>query len=176
MARPAGKLIWLRGERRRIHVGAAAAAGDPRRQPGRHALFTTGTVTSRGAARRAAAATPRPSIRAARPARRGAALLDHWRPDAALWVESDLWPNALEALRARRRYQRRSSMQLAKELRRLAARPAFAAQVLSTFRRSPRPADSRAADESAGRGGRRRHRQSEIHRLTLPAAPGARPS
>lgn len=29
-------------------------------------------------------------------------FLDHWRPDMALWMESELWPNMLDALRARR--------------------------------------------------------------------------
>jgi 3-deoxy-D-manno-octulosonic-acid transferase len=28
-------------------------------------------------------------------------FLDHWRPDLALWVESELWPNMLTALRQR---------------------------------------------------------------------------
>ncbi|MSP82623.1 MAG: 3-deoxy-D-manno-octulosonic acid transferase [Alphaproteobacteria bacterium] len=30
-----------------------------------------------------------------------ARFLDHWRPDAALWVESELWPNLLAMTRAR---------------------------------------------------------------------------
>jgi 3-deoxy-D-manno-octulosonic-acid transferase len=29
------------------------------------------------------------------------AFLDHWRPDLALWVESELWPNLIGAARAR---------------------------------------------------------------------------
>jgi 3-deoxy-D-manno-octulosonic-acid transferase len=29
-------------------------------------------------------------------------FLDHWRPDAVLWVESELWPNSLAEVRARR--------------------------------------------------------------------------
>lgn len=29
------------------------------------------------------------------------AFLDHWKPDAAIWVESELWPNALFAAKAR---------------------------------------------------------------------------
>ena len=33
------------------------------------------------------------SICAGRPAGLCAAVLDHWRPDLALWVESELWPN-----------------------------------------------------------------------------------
>lgn len=28
-------------------------------------------------------------------------FFDHWRPDAALWMESELWPNLLTAIRAR---------------------------------------------------------------------------
>lgn len=31
-----------------------------------------------------------------------ARFLDHWRPDLALWMESELWPNMLGAMRARK--------------------------------------------------------------------------
>jgi 3-deoxy-D-manno-octulosonic-acid transferase len=30
------------------------------------------------------------------------AFLDHWRPDLALWIESELWPNMLAEIRARK--------------------------------------------------------------------------
>lgn len=30
------------------------------------------------------------------------AFLDHWRPDHVLWVESELWPNLLRSIKARR--------------------------------------------------------------------------
>ncbi len=64
-------------------------------------LVTTGTVTSAGLM---AARLPRSVIHQYVPVDRWpyvSRFLDHWHPDLALWVESELWPNALEALRLR---------------------------------------------------------------------------
>ena len=61
-------------------------------------LITTGTVTS--AAILAERLPPR-AIHQFVPVDTPGAVgrfLDHWRPDAALWVESELWPNLLAAL------------------------------------------------------------------------------
>ncbi|MFO1236148.1 MAG: glycosyltransferase N-terminal domain-containing protein [Alphaproteobacteria bacterium] len=125
-------MIWTcaRGERRRIHVSAAAAAGailDA--NPDAHALFTTGTVTS--------AALPPSGCRRApihqfAPLDQPAAVrrCSITGGQAALWVESDLWPNALEAARGTG-----GARQCAAERRASPAGGAlaFAAQVLSTF-------------------------------------------
>jgi 3-deoxy-D-manno-octulosonic-acid transferase len=105
--RPAGKLLWLH----------AASVGEmvsvlpvlPLLPAGTRTLFTTGTVTSAnllslrlaeaGDAAWASCVTHRfvpldvPHW--------VAAFLDHWRPDAACFVESELWPNCLAACRAR---------------------------------------------------------------------------
>ena len=51
--------------------------------------------------RPAATAGRDPSIRAARHAAIVARFLDHWRPNLALFVESDLWPNLIMAGSAR---------------------------------------------------------------------------
>ncbi len=65
-------------------------------------LVTTGTVTS---ARLMAERLPHPAIHQYAPldhlpwVRR---FLDHWRPDLVLWTESELWPNTLAEIAARK--------------------------------------------------------------------------
>lgn len=64
-------------------------------------LFTTGTVT---AARMIAPRLPPYALHQFMPVDIDACVtrfLDHWRPDLAIWVESELWPNCLAALKAR---------------------------------------------------------------------------
>jgi 3-deoxy-D-manno-octulosonic-acid transferase len=100
--RPAGPLVW-------IH---AASVGESRSalpllarvldaHPRAHALMTSGTLTS---ARLLADALPPRALHQFAPLDVPAwieGFLDHWRPDAALWLESELWPNTLAALAAR---------------------------------------------------------------------------
>ncbi len=104
-ARPAGPLVWLHaasvGESVSVlPVAAALAAAEV------SVLLTTGTVTS---AALLAQRLPELGLEARvrhrfvpldvpRWARR---FLDHWRPDAAGFVESEIWPNLLSACRAR---------------------------------------------------------------------------
>ncbi len=103
--RPPGRLLWLH----------AASVGESQsvlpvldhlvRHPGLTVLVTTGTVTSA-------------TLLASQMGRFGpgrvlhrfvpldvpawaARFLDHWRPDAAAFVESELWPNLLAACRHR---------------------------------------------------------------------------
>ena len=64
-------------------------------------LLTTGTVTS---ARIIASRLPEGVFHQYVPVDRWpyvTRFLDHWRPDIALWVESELWPNMLDALNER---------------------------------------------------------------------------
>lgn len=102
--RPAGKLLWLHaasvGET--ISVLPVLAALPPEV----NVLLTTGTVTS---ASLLAQRLPEMGL-ADRVVHRFAPLdvprwvtrfLDHWRPDAAAFVESELWPNQLRAAAAR---------------------------------------------------------------------------
>ncbi len=102
--RPSGRLIWLHG----ASVGEAVSLLPvlPLLTPAAHVLLTTGTVTSAQVlARRLPAlglqdrVTHRfvPLDVPAWVAR----FLDHWRPDAAAFVESEIWPNMLSALPAR---------------------------------------------------------------------------
>ncbi len=71
------------------------------REPGLSVLVTTGTVTS---ANLMAARLPAPAFHQFAPVdhpRFVTRFLDHWRPDMALFVESEFWPNLLTLTRAR---------------------------------------------------------------------------
>ena len=94
LERPPGPLIWLHaasvGEALSILslIGRLLAE-----RPGLHILVTTGTVTS---ARLVAERLPPRAFHQYVPVDRALwvrRFLDHWRPDLALWVESELWPN-----------------------------------------------------------------------------------
>jgi 3-deoxy-D-manno-octulosonic-acid transferase len=103
--RPPGTLLWLHaasvGETvSMLPVLAALRA----RAPALTVLVTTGTVTSAALlARRLdpGAAVLHRFVPLDVPAW-AARFLDHWRPDAAGFVESELWPNLLAACAARR--------------------------------------------------------------------------
>ncbi len=95
LARPAGRLVWLHaasvGEMMSILPVIQAMAGRS------EVLLTTGTVTS---AKLAAARLPDFARHQFVPLDVPgwvAAFLDHWRPDAAVFVESELWPGMLDA-------------------------------------------------------------------------------
>jgi len=140
-SRPPGRLFWVHaasvGEMlSALPVIAAMAAGDPALR----FLVTTGTRT-------AATLLPRrlPPELAARVVHRYAALdvpawvarfLDSWRPDAAAFVESELWPNLLAAAHRRRiplaLVNARLSAGSAARWRRWA--PGLAARLLGGFR------------------------------------------
>jgi 3-deoxy-D-manno-octulosonic-acid transferase len=117
LPRPAGRLLWLHaasvGETQSV-LPLIARLRESR--PDLAVLLTTATVTA------ARLIGDRLGERAADPERSGllpghpwlihqfapldvpawiSRFLDHWRPDAAGFVESELWPNALTALRTR---------------------------------------------------------------------------
>jgi 3-deoxy-D-manno-octulosonic-acid transferase len=95
-ARPAGTLVWLHaasvGE---SGVALALIEALAARSPALSFLLTTGTRTSADlVARRAPVRTTHvyaPLDRADCVRR----FLDHWRPDAGVFVESELWPNLI---------------------------------------------------------------------------------
>ena len=102
LTRPDGELVWLHaasvGETVSVLtvIERVLAAHDRC-----HVLLTTGTRTSAAlAAERLPARACHQFVPADRPdaVRR---FLKHWRPDLALWVESELWPNLITAARAR---------------------------------------------------------------------------
>jgi 3-deoxy-D-manno-octulosonic-acid transferase len=138
-ARPPGRLLWLH----------AASVGETvsilplievlaRRDPTLHFLVTTGTVTS------AALLEQRlPPELAPRLAHRFVPLdvprwvarfLDGWRPDAAIFVESELWPNLVAATAARGIPMALVNARMsARAARRWSRVPGLARQVLAGF-------------------------------------------
>lgn len=103
LPRPAGRLLWLHA----ASVGEAQSAlilleALLARDPALHILVTTGTVTS---ATMMAQRLPTRAMHQFVPLDQPewvARFLDHWRPDRVLWMESELWPNMLAAVKARR--------------------------------------------------------------------------
>ena len=101
-ARPHGPLVWIHA----ASVGEATAIlGLVERllemRPELEALITTGTLTS---ARLLGGRLPVRARHQFVPADLPqwiARFLDHWRPNLALWVESELWPNLVLSTRAR---------------------------------------------------------------------------
>ena len=102
LPRPAGKLVWL-------HAASIGEAFSVLRlierlrheRPELNVLVTTGTVTS---ALLMTQRLPRGAYHQFVPVDRLAwvrQFLDHWRPDLALWIESEFWPNLLSETAAR---------------------------------------------------------------------------
>jgi len=98
--RPPGPLVWLHAASVGETVSLLPVVAALRRQDAT-VLVTTGTVTS---ARLFAQRCPDVLHRFVPldVPRWAARFLDHWRPDAAAFVESELWPNLLAACRKRR--------------------------------------------------------------------------
>jgi 3-deoxy-D-manno-octulosonic-acid transferase len=101
--RPPGGLVWLHAASVGESLSALPLVARLRAQwPDVTLLFTTGTVTS---AQLLAERLPPGCIHQYAPVDVPAwveRFLDHWRPGAVIWVESEFWPNTLAALRARR--------------------------------------------------------------------------
>jgi 3-deoxy-D-manno-octulosonic-acid transferase len=100
--RPPGKLLWIHAA---SNGEARSALGLLDRllkaSPDLHVLFTTFTLT---AARMLAEALPPRAVHQFVPLDVPAWIdrfLDHWRPDAALWIEGELWPNLVSRTAAR---------------------------------------------------------------------------
>lgn len=94
VTRPGGRLIWIHG----ASVGESTAAlplVDAFLNAGESVLVTSGTVAS---ARMMAERLPPGAIHQYAPVdtpASAARFLAHWKPDAGLFVESELWPNLL---------------------------------------------------------------------------------
>ena len=94
--RPAGPLAWVHA----ASVGETNAVlslieGLLNAEPALHVLLTTGTTTSAGLAARR---LPPRAIHQFVPldaAQYVGAFLDHWRPDLAIFTESEIWPNLI---------------------------------------------------------------------------------
>lgn len=97
--RPEGGLVWIHGASVGESLSALPVIAEIERG-GARCLLTTGTVSS---AQLLAKKTPDLLHRFA-PVDTPAAVagfLDTWRPDAALWMESELWPNLVHETAAR---------------------------------------------------------------------------
>jgi len=102
IARPLGPLVWIHA----ASVGEATAmlALIERlfeERPTLEALVTTGTVASATLLDKRLPARARHQYVPVDLPRWISRFLDHWRPDLALWVESELWPNLVLATHAR---------------------------------------------------------------------------
>lgn len=101
-ARPPGPLLWMHG----ASVGESLSAlplieALIARAPNLHVLVTTGTTTS---AQLMADRLPEAAFHQYAPIdhpRYVNRFLDHWRPDAVLFLESELWPVMLHAIARR---------------------------------------------------------------------------
>jgi len=102
ISRPQGRLVWLHGASVGESLSILPLVERLRAErPDVAVLVTSGTVTSAQLlARRLPAGAVHQFLPVDTPggARR---FLDHWRPDLAVFVESELWPNLLLAAKAR---------------------------------------------------------------------------
>lgn len=137
--RPPGRLLWLHA----ASVGEAISVlpvllALQRQDPALSTLFTTGTVTSARLLE-----TRLPELGLDRVLHRfvpldvpswAARFLDHWRPDAAAFVESELWPNLLGASQRRGiKLMLVNARMSAGSLRRWRRVRGFAGQVIGAF-------------------------------------------
>ena len=102
-ARPQGRLVWVHGASVGESLSALPLIEKLLEAPGLDArvLVTSGTVTS---AAMMAERLPKGALHQFVPLdtpRAVAGFLDHWKPDAGLFVESDLWPNLILGAAAR---------------------------------------------------------------------------
>ncbi len=149
--RPAGRLIWLHaasvGESQSILPVLSALCSQA---PDASILLTTGTVTSA-----ALLADQLPRLGLERVLHRfvpldvpawAARFLDHWRPDAAGFVESELWPNLLAGCQARGIPMMLVNARMsARSLRGWQRAPGFARQVMGAFDRVQAQSEADAA-------------------------------
>jgi len=135
-ARPDGRLIWLHSASLGEGLSLLPLIAELRRQaPGTSCLVTTGTVT---AARRLAGALPEGCMHQYLPVDTAAAVgrfLGHWRPDLAIWVESELWPRLMvETARRGTPMMLVGARLSARSARRWAWAPGMAAALVRRFR------------------------------------------
>jgi 3-deoxy-D-manno-octulosonic-acid transferase len=137
LARPPGKLLWLHA----ASVGETVSALPmiAALPPQIRVLFTTGTVTSATllATRLNELALNHRVLHQFVPLdvpAWAARFLDHWRPDAACFLESELWPNLLAAARSRHIPMALINARLSPRSATAWSRmPGFASQVLGSF-------------------------------------------
>jgi len=100
-ARPEGTLIWIHGASVGECLAVLPLVSRLLEKPNRSVMITSGTVTS---AKLMAERLPSRAFHQYVPVDAPVAVarfLEHWRPDIALFVESELWPNLVLETRAR---------------------------------------------------------------------------
>jgi 3-deoxy-D-manno-octulosonic-acid transferase len=98
--RPDGTLIWIHGASVGESLAVLPLVSKLLERPDRHVLVTTGTVTS---ARLMTERLPQRAFHQYVPIDTRSAVrrfLAHWRPNLALFVESEFWPNLILETRA----------------------------------------------------------------------------
>ncbi|HEY3777515.1 MAG TPA: 3-deoxy-D-manno-octulosonic acid transferase [Rhizomicrobium sp.] len=101
LPRPQGELVWVHGASVGECLSVLPLVRELLQKSGRSVLVTSGTVTS---AALMSERLPAGAFHQFVPVDTPAAVsrfLDHWRPAAALFVDSELWPNLLSATHAR---------------------------------------------------------------------------
>ena len=153
--RPDGPLVWLHG----VSVGESLsllplAQALRARRPGLNLLVTSGTRTS---ADLLAARLPAGAIHQYIPVDGPASVgrfLDHWRPDAGILVESELWPNLITLAHRRGMKLVLASARMTKASARGWARAPRAARALLEAFAVILPQEGETAERLAGLGGR----------------------
>lgn len=101
LPRPAGDLIWIHGASVGECLSVLPLIEKLLHVPGRFVLVTSGTVTS---ARLMSERLPQQAFHQFVPIDSPSVVerfLDHWQPNAALFVDSELWPNLIFSAQAR---------------------------------------------------------------------------
>jgi 3-deoxy-D-manno-octulosonic-acid transferase len=99
--RPAGQLIWIHGASVGECLSVLPLIERMLAEPERIVLVTSGTVTS---AKLMAERLPLGAVHQYVPVDIPSAIrrfLDHWQPDVALFVDSEIWPNIISSAHAR---------------------------------------------------------------------------
>lgn len=135
-ARPEGALIWLHGAsvgESRLLLDMFAALR--RKRKGLHALVTTQTLTSADLVAASAVAGVIHQMAPMDGPGAVARFLRHWRPDAAVFAEGEIWPNMLAALKAQDVSAALINARMtARTLENWRRRASSAREVFSTFR------------------------------------------
>jgi 3-deoxy-D-manno-octulosonic-acid transferase len=102
LARPAGRLVWFHAASVGESLSTLPLIERLREDcPGVAVLVTSGTVTS---ARLLADRLPAGTLHQFAPVDCGGPVdrfLDHWRPDVAVWIESEIWPRMVLSVERR---------------------------------------------------------------------------
>lgn len=99
--RPNGQLVWIHGASVGECMAALPLIEELLKAEGRHVLLTSGTVSS---AKLMADRLPGNAFHQYAPVDTRTAIerfLAHWRPDMALFVDSEIWPNIVSGAKAR---------------------------------------------------------------------------